>query len=227
MAKPALPYETQHQRWIKYGANVVLSVVLVSVVSVLIVVIAQRVGGRIDTTKAKAYSLKRQTLGIIRDVKSPVRIVSLYSRPTGTAQQQQTKQETDYAQVVEDLLNEYKRAGKNIEVESIDPVADVAKADALYEYVRNRYGGELAKYKEFFDAYPPQFEAIKKVALDEVERMKSVPDNAGDPQLSETIKLTRSSLADVATLLDDTKTRVDRVLKQKRPDYKAAADIVT
>src|SRR5690242_15119262 len=103
MTTTGLPYETQHQRWIKYGANVALSVILVIAVAVIVTVIARRVGKSIDTTANGVYSLKPQTLNIIHNLKSPVRIVSLYTRPTGVAVQQ-TKTEVDYGQVVADLL---------------------------------------------------------------------------------------------------------------------------
>src|SRR5438094_8069574 len=150
MTNTRLTYENQQQRWIKYGANVVLTVVVAIALAAVVIALAQRTDHRFDTTASGAYSLKPQTVNIIRDLKTPVRLVSLYTRPTAPAAQQ--SQEIDYGQIVADLLQEYQRKGKNIEVEILDPVADAAKADALYEYVRNRYGGELAKYKEFFDA---------------------------------------------------------------------------
>src|SRR5437870_656207 len=116
-----LKRETQQQRWIKYGANVALTVVVAVILAALITYLAQRFNRRIDTTATGAYSLKPQTINIIKDLKSPVRIVSLYSKPINPAQ---TKEETDYGQAVADLLQEYARHGKNIEVETIDPIAD-------------------------------------------------------------------------------------------------------
>src|SRR5262245_40302581 len=129
--------ETQQQRWIKYGANVALTIVVVIVLAILFTYLAQRFTRRIDTTATGAYSLKPQTVNIIKDLKSPVRIVSLYSKPTNP----NVKEDTDYGQAVADLLQEYARKGKNIEVQMIDPVADPSKADALYDDVRDRYGG--------------------------------------------------------------------------------------
>src|SRR5947208_2613362 len=92
--------ETQQQRWIKYGANVALTVIVVIALAALVTYLAQRFNRRIDTTASGAYSLKPQTINIIKDLKSPVRIVSLYSKPTNPAQ---AKEETDYGQIVADL----------------------------------------------------------------------------------------------------------------------------
>ena len=166
--------ETQQQRWIKYGSNVALTIVVVILLAGLLTYLAQRFNRRVDTTAGGSYSLKPQTVNIIKDLKSPVKIVSLYSRPANAQQEKEAKAETDYGQVVADLLQEYARNGKNIEVETIDPIADPAKADALYEYARNRYGGEVSKYKTFLDGVGPQFEQIKKLAIDEQDQLKKV-----------------------------------------------------
>lgn len=59
--------ESQKQRWVKYGANVVLAVVVVLVLAVVTTALAQRAKRRLDTTQAGLYSLKPQTVNIIRD----------------------------------------------------------------------------------------------------------------------------------------------------------------
>ena len=46
-------------------------------------------------------------------------------------------------QAVEDLLNDYKRYGSNINVDFIDPDASPAKTDGLIKEVTTKYGGEV------------------------------------------------------------------------------------
>src|SRR4029453_10326761 len=72
--------ETQQERWIKYGANVVLVTVVVILLAGILTYLAQRTGKRIDTTKSGAYSLKPQTTNILRDLKGKTKIVSLYTK---------------------------------------------------------------------------------------------------------------------------------------------------
>src|ERR1043166_1487885 len=113
MAENELAYESQHERWLKYGGNVVLTVIVAVVLAVVVVALAQRTDRRFDTTAAGAYSLKPQTVNIIKNIKTPVKLVSLYSKPTAPAAQK--SQEIDYGQTVADLLHEYQRKGKNID----------------------------------------------------------------------------------------------------------------
>ena len=121
-----LPRETQQQRWLKYGANVALAIVVVVVLATVLIIISQRTRKRFDTTAGKEYSLKPQTINIIKDLKQPVKLVSLYTHP-----QNASAASTDYAGAVADLLDEYKRSGRNIDVETIDPVTSPTKVDDL------------------------------------------------------------------------------------------------
>src|SRR3954470_10269840 len=118
-------YESQKQRWLKYGANVVLASVVVIVLAIVITYLAQRTNRRLDTTANRASSLKPQTINLLKDIKGETRLVSLYSKATAGTQQGAYK--TDYAQPVNDLLEEYRRLGNKISVESIDPVANPTK----------------------------------------------------------------------------------------------------
>src|SRR5277367_3702546 len=108
--KPNFVSQTQQQRWVKYGANVALTVVVAIVLAVVLIAIAQRQTKRIDTTINQEYSLKPQTINIIKGLTEPVKLVSLYTHP-----QNQAQGATDYAAAVADLLDEYKEDGKNID----------------------------------------------------------------------------------------------------------------
>src|SRR5687768_9019127 len=72
--------ETRSERWVKYGLNVALTSVLVVVLAFLVIWAAQRARSRADLTAGGSYSLKPQTVGVIGELKSPVKIVSLYPR---------------------------------------------------------------------------------------------------------------------------------------------------
>src|SRR5215208_2706189 len=124
-------FESQKERWLKYGANVVIASVVVILLAGVIVYIAQRTGRRIDTTAAGAYSLKPQTKNILSDIKNKVRIVSLYREELRDAKGRMVRSE--FVDPVRDLLDEYRRHSNKIEVESIDPVRDNKKVEALID----------------------------------------------------------------------------------------------
>src|SRR5687768_1023375 len=125
--------ETQQERWIKYGGNVVLASVVVVILAVVVVWLAQEANARVDTTTSRLYSLKPQTVNIIKNNDQPIKIVSLYTRvkrkSTNVVEAEQDN--FDYIQPVSDLLEEYERKGKNIDVEVIDPNEQPTKVDQL------------------------------------------------------------------------------------------------
>ena len=216
--------ETQQQRWVKYGANVALAVVIVLVLAVVLILIGQRTNKPIDMTANQAYSLKPQTLNILQnlDSKQPIRIVSLYTHPQGV-----TSATTDYAGVVSDLLDEYKHAGKNIDVEVIDPVANPAKVTDLIADVTTKYGGEVKRYKDYLDQMQTNFDLLRSFARSESAKLATVQfDQMKEEGVDGLFSQVSGTLADWPDRLDHAVKEVDTARKQKVPDYKGAADVV-
>src|SRR5206468_232341 len=108
---------------------------------------------RLDTTAMGVYSLKPQTVNLIKSLKVPIKMVSLYSAEAKRAGESPEEKESrrERMRAVQDLLNEYQRSGRNIEIDFIDPQANPAKEDGLIQEVSKKYGGEVAKYKQFLD----------------------------------------------------------------------------
>ena len=149
--------EGQKTRWFKYGLNVAISVVLVVALAVILVWITQEKRKRIDMTASGLYSLKPQTLNIIRELKGPVKIVSLYRKADAAGQP------LEESQIVADLLEEYASKGKNIQVELIDPVREKDKEESLYAELVQRYGSEMKNYQAFLDSFlKTDLEQIRK-----------------------------------------------------------------
>src|SRR5215212_10260347 len=78
--------QTQHERWVKYGLNVGLSILLVMAIAVIVIILAQWKGGRIDTTVGRVNSLKPQTVNIIKDINTPTKLVALYAEKDAKGQ---------------------------------------------------------------------------------------------------------------------------------------------
>src|SRR5437762_3933033 len=122
--RPVAPFqmETQQERWVKYGANVVLSVLVVLILVVLLVYLGGRANWRKDTTAAGAYSLKPQTVRLIENLPQKVRIVGLFSKAVADT----TKKVVDdtpivHYQQVADLIQEYQqKSNGQITAEMID-----------------------------------------------------------------------------------------------------------
>src|SRR4051812_49313843 len=215
--------ETQHERWLKYGLNVVVVSIVVIALAGLITYLAQRTNRRIDTTTSGQYSLKPQTLNIIDDLKGQTKIVSLYQKPS----REEAAKQPDYAQPVADLLDEYRRKGKNITVDAIDPVANPTKVDDLINEVTNKYGGEVKKYNAVLDAYPNVYKQIQELSTAEVKKLAALPlDKLGDDEEAQTALAGLTTVRSFPRQLDNSKDVIDRRRKQKPPDLKGAMNSV-
>src|SRR5205814_1184181 len=134
---------------------------------------------------------------------------------------------TDYAGAVADLLDEYKRSGKNIDVEVIDPVKNPSKVDDLIATVMKKYGGEVKKYADFCDNAPKYFEPIRKFAGEEIARINALKfDRMKEDAVDQSLAAISSTFSSTQGRLDKVEKAIASLKKQKVPDYKAAAEMI-
>jgi hypothetical protein len=232
-----IPYSTVHaqrQRWIKYGGNVLLTCIVATALAVLVTYGAERRRIRIDTTTNGLYSLKPQTLRIIRQVSTPIRLVSLYtsSKPPSSEDQDQSQPAVvppdEAAQTVNDLLEEYVNKGHDISLETIDPVTSPSKVDDLIEEVENKYGGEVKQYQDFVKSFKGTIDQITAVADPEVKAVAALPLSENtDADVLNTLRYAFITVEAFPKNLSDLQDALQRPLRQKPPDYKGAADAIT
>jgi phage host-nuclease inhibitor protein Gam len=210
--------ESQKERWMKYGANVALSIIVVILLAGLVTYLAQKFSKRVDTTEAGLYSLKPQTVNLIKDNKQKIKLVSLYS-----AKDAQDKP-NPYAGPVQDLIEEYARKGKNIEAETIDPVKEPTRTDTLVKEAISKYGGAVKAYEDFLKDYRTNtHEQLKKLTDAEAAAVASIPADNIDEE-SGAAELINTIQTEVPNDVSRMKERVDRGLKSKFPDYKQIVD---
>src|SRR5688572_8226879 len=181
--------ETQKQRWIKYGANVILTCLLVVGVVILALYILQKNSWRKDTTAAGSYSLKPQTVQLVRDSKQKVKLVGIFSR---NERQQSERKDDDAADVsavryqqVADLLQEYEqKSGGRITATMIDHITEPGKIEGLFQEVQQKYGNDVNRYQEVMKAYPDTVKKIKEVSQEELKALQKLP-KIEDPKLEQ------------------------------------------
>ena len=66
--------ESQRQRWVKYGLNVALTILIVVALASFLTYIAQSKNLRKDTTAGGSYSLKPQTIALVENLDSRMRL---------------------------------------------------------------------------------------------------------------------------------------------------------
>lgn len=106
-------------RRLKFGVNVVAFSIVVVVLWALVNYLNSRHHHRFDLTENRQYSLSPKTIAIIKDLKDPVHITTLYRPGTFVFRQ------------VKDILEEYSSKSNRIEVEHIDAERDMAKVELL------------------------------------------------------------------------------------------------
>ncbi len=241
-SNPTAP-ETQRQRWVKYGGNVALMMLLVIAIGVALIYLAQRptTRVRVDTTGLGLYSLRPQTINIIQNLDQPIEIVSLYSTQvargvalSSESQDRQRQRELTAEQAagrVRDLLQEYARKGRNITVQVIDPQREQQKVDDLIARVVQKYGGETQAHSQYIEQYHALARRIEELAATQAARMQGLPidqlaQQGGDDreQVSMALLYVRDSLR---TALEDVSKLVERRLGENPPDYRGAVERIS
>ncbi len=236
-ASPGDAGETQRQRWAKYGVNVAVSSIVVVCLAAVAVYFTHRSHFKpIDTTIGNVYSLKPQTVNILNDLKQKVKLVSVYQsvKPQAIAggsadddDQTRTADDVNRPEMVRDLLEEYRRRSKNVDVEVIDKVADAAKVEALIDEVKQRYGGREAAFREYLQKdFPSSYAEINAFVAGELPKLKQQLAQIEDGSVYFSISFIGAALADIPDALADAKAANDKTLKEPLPNYKGAVDKV-
>ena len=185
-------------------------------------------GWRKDTTASGAYSLKPQTVSLIKDLPQKVEIVGLFTQ----AKQEQEKREREddpsvrYQQVA-DLLQEYQEKSRGkISVRMIDPITEPSKVDELFNSVAKRYGNDYKKYEEVMSEYGGTLDKIVKVANEEIDALKKNPPKVTDEKMARTVGEVAVTVQIFPALLDGIRRDVKKQLELKVPDYKGTADAI-
>jgi hypothetical protein len=213
------PPESQSQRWIKYGANVAFSSLVVVLLAVMLTWIAESRAVRIDTTAGGTQSLRPQSIKFIQELNRPVRVVALYPKLKSDSHEQ------DYYQPVADLLNEYATKGKNITTEVLDPDTQKDEFNKLVTEVTNKYGGEVQGYKKILDQLPGNNKAIDQFVTEAVAKFKVLPfDKVQDQQLLQEISAAYFTLLLTDHQIGELKAAIESDLHQQIPSYKDGVD---
>ena len=220
--------ESQRERWAKYGSNVILTSVLVILVAAVVIYAAQKYPKREDLTIGGSQSLKPQTVNIIKNLKQPIKLVSLYAK----LKPNQVGQAQDYQTPVVDLLERYRQEGRNIEIEVIDPVAEPAKLDAWLGEVTRKYGGNVKAYRDVLTQFPKTIDDIKKLADAQAKQMMALRGiQLSKEEQADIINEAFGTVRAFPTLLDQINEGVKGELKnadtdKKIPDYKGEVERV-
>ena len=130
--------DTQSQRRVKYGLNVVVAIAIAITLAVLINWISYRNfrsgGTRWDLTSTRQYSLSPLTRKVLDRFEGEFRFVTLLDASDDS------REDTQRAR---DLVEEYARASSKVKVEHINPATELTKRDAFEKSIHSRFASQF------------------------------------------------------------------------------------
>jgi hypothetical protein len=176
LRSPAERGMTRKRRWLVFGTNVALAIILATALVAAVVWIsgaALRGKARSDWTLSGRFSLSPQTRAIVKDLKADLVITMVYTDPDQyvyESREDYQKAKDEYERM-SDLLQEFGFAGGRVKVEHLDPL-NTPQADAFLTNLQKRYGEQLkakdallkdyAKFRGDLDAFVAQ--EVEKVS---------------------------------------------------------------
>lgn len=225
--RPAPSKETgplsQSERWVRFGSNVALALVLATVLAVAAVWLSEallRGRARSDWTAAGRFSLSPRTRALLADIPSDcdIRLTNLYSHaPEIPASEEQWQR-------VQDLLSEYEMASPRIVLEAVNPAVDVGRVETLVSRLRERYAKELEKPKALvgeFDKLRTDLDAVLKA---EADRASAAADawTDGPTEVVNSLRMVSQRWQQLETLGTFTAAAVQSLTDQALPAYSSA-----
>ena len=144
---PAGPGMTRRRRWLVYGSNVALAIILATGIMAAVIWIsgvALRGKARSDWTLSGRFSLSPQTRAIAKDLGADLTVTMVYADPDQyvyESREDYQKAKDEYERM-SDLLQEFGFASGRVKIERLDPL-NTPQADAFLTKLRKRFGEQL------------------------------------------------------------------------------------
>jgi len=133
---------TRRRRWLVFGSNVAIAIVLATVLVGVVIwfaVALLRGRARSDWTASGRFSLSPRSKAFLKELDVDVRMTNLYSHaPEAPASEERYQR-------VRSLLNGYDMASGRVTVEDVNPVLDPGGVEKLVQRLKQRYARELKK----------------------------------------------------------------------------------
>jgi hypothetical protein len=213
----------QQARWLTYGVNVVMALVLAVIVAAAAVYLSGellRGKGRSDWTSAGDFRLSPQTKALVADLPFNVTLTNLYyNTPEAPDSLERWKR-------VQDLLTEYANVNPSrVTVEAINPAVDVGGVEGVVARLRERYKGQSEKPKAILEEFQPLLTEMSTALLAEAKRLGAAADawKDGPADNISTLRMIKKSWEDAARQNQIQGALLQAFIEQEGlPDYTTA-----
>jgi len=197
---------TASTRRAKYGFNVAIAAGVAVAIVVIVNALAYRFYHRVDLTETRRYSLSPQTRQVLDRLDSDVRLVTLL------------RGSNPYITQTRDLVSDYARLSGRLSAEHLVADQEIARVDAFYAELIERFDSELAPVREALDRAR---EALRELAEQSVQMRGPLSALFENPALQDgELKQFAESVAqavaridrDVQSIVEDFDERLDAPL---------------
>ncbi|MBE3070515.1 MAG: Gldg family protein, partial [Planctomycetes bacterium] len=212
---------TQTRRWLVFGSNVALAVVLATILAGVVVWLSGallRGRTRSDWTATGRFSLSQRSRNLLTDLPCDVTLTNLYSHaPEVPASEEQWQR-------VQDLLAEYGMASPKVTVEAVNPAVDAAAVEKLVDRLRQRYADELEKPRALVGQFGQMREDVDALLAQEAKRLAQVADawKDGPPDAAGALRMVSQRWQQLKVLGEFTSSAIQGLTDQALPAYTTA-----
>jgi hypothetical protein len=173
-AKPGM---TRRQRWLTFGSNVILMIILATAITVGVVWVsgvALRGKMRADWTATGRFSLSPQSKAIVQNLQQDLTIAMVYADPDQyvyESREDYQKAKEEYERMA-DLLQEFAMASGRVKVERLDPL-NVPEADRFLAEIQKRFTEQLKAKDELLKEFGQFRNDLDAFIAQEVEKISA------------------------------------------------------
>jgi hypothetical protein len=218
----AEPGMTQKRRWLVFGSNVVVAILLATVLAAGTVWLAEallRGRWRSDWTGSGRFSLSPRTRAMLGDLEQDVTITNLY------AYSPEIPESVEQQRRVHDLLSEYAAVNPSrITVEAVNPAVDAGGTEQLVERLRKRYAKELEKPKALVDEFDKLSKDVQDFLRSDARRLEAAAAawKGGPPEGPSALRQVAQAMLQLDLVGQFTTASIEDLVNQPLPAYPTA-----
>ena len=212
---------TQTRRWLVFGSNVAVAIVLATILAAVVVWMSGtllRGRTRSDWTATGRFSLSPRSKNLLADLPCDVRLTNLYSHaPEVPASEEQYQR-------VQDLLEEYGTASTKVTVEAVNPAVDAGGVEKLVTRLRDRYADELEAPKALVGEFSALHQDLGDAMAAQAKRLNAAADawKDGNPDAVGALRMVSQRWQQLKVVGDFTASGIKSLTDQALPAYTTA-----
>jgi len=216
------PGMAQKRRWLVFGSNVVVAVLLATALLVGAIWLSDALlkgRGRSDWTATGRFSLSPRTKALLADLKEDVTFTNLYTYSP------ELPESGEQYQRVQDLLTEYGAANPSrVTVDAVNPLTDAGGTEKLVGRLRERYAKELEKPKALVDEFNTLSKDLSGFLDKEAKQLEAAADawRGGPPDAVQSLRTIAQKWRQLQMVGDFTTSTIQAAIDQPLPAYSSA-----